>query len=408
MVVNLKKPKNEDLHTIAGIQLGTAIAEIKNKGQRDLLIISLPEGSVVAGVFTKNQFCAAPVIVAQENIKQTNKTRALIVNTGFANAGTGEIGIKDARDICKSLAFKLKIKPHEVLPFSTGVIMEPLPVKKIQKKISEAVEDLNENNWQLAAEAIMTTDTIPKAISRQVTIQGQIINITGISKGSGMIHPNMATMLAFIGMNANISSKMLNQLIQEVTKESFNCISVDGDTSTNDSFIMMSTNQADHSQINLDNKDYYALKSVMLDVAINLAQAIVRDGEGATKFITIKICEALNYTEAKKIAMTIACSLLVKTAFFASDANLGRILSAIGNGEAEGLDIKNINIYLNDLLFAEAGALAASYNADSAQLEMKKSEIELRVMLGRGDGSVTIWTSDLSYDYVKINAEYRT
>ena len=408
MAVNLKKPDNKDLHPIAGIILGTSMANLKNEDTRDLLIISLPEGATVTGVFTTNQFCAAPVIIARKNLKLTNKIRALIINTGSANAGMGDLGLNDSLAICEFLASKLNIKKDEVLPFSTGEIMKPLPVEKIKKAIPSAIKNFQEDNWLLSAESIMTTDTIPKATSRKIKIQGQIITVTGISKGSGMIHPNMATMLAFIGMDINIAPNIQDKLIEEVTQESFNCISVDGDTSTNDSFVLISTNKAKNKLITEDSVDYKVLKAAVLEVAKELAQAIIKDGEGASKFITIKVVGAQTYDEAKEVAMGVACSSLVKTAFFASDANLGRVLSAIGNCKLNNFDVENIDISLNNILFAERGSKAQNYHEDTIQTEMKKSEILLTISLRRGDEQAVIWTSDLSHEYVKINSEYRT
>jgi len=408
MAVNLKRPLNKNLSSVPGISLGITSAGLKNKNQKDLLLILLPKNSIVSGVFTQNKFCAAPVMVAKNNIKTTKAIRALIVNTGSANAGTGKNGLKDAKDICNYLALQLNIKPNQVLPFSTGLIMTPLPVQKIKNSIFSLLKNLKENNWLLASKAIMTTDTIPKAISTNLKIDKNLIHITGISKGSGMIHPEMATMLAFIGTDVNISKKMLNQLIKEVTQVTFNCISVDGDTSTNDSFVIMSTSNAKNNEIKKDNKDYKRLKSTILEVANNLAQSIIRDGEGATKFISIDIRGANSLDEARKVGMAIACSPLVKTAFFASDANLGRVLSAIGNSKVSNLDVSKIKISLNNIIFAEKGSLAKAYNEIKIKKEMKKSEINLKIFLNRGRAELVTWTSDLSHDYVKINAEYRT
>ena len=408
MAVNLKKPDNKNLHPIKGIVLGTSEANLKNEDTRDLLIIYLTEGATVSGVFTINQFCAAPVIVARNNLKLSNKIRALIINTGSANAGMGDTGLKDSLEICKFLAAKLKIKKDEVLPFSTGEIMKPLQVEKIKKAIPSAINDFQEDNWLLSAESIMTTDTVPKATSRKIKIQDQIVTITGISKGSGMIHPNMATMLAFIGMDVNISQNMQDKLIKEVTQETFNCISVDGDTSTNDSFVLISTNKVKNKVITENTNDYKTLKAAVLELAKELAQAIIRDGEGASKFITIKVIGALTIDEAREVAMSVACSSLVKTAFFASDANLGRVLSAIGACQLNNFDIKDINISLNDILFAEGGGKSKTFHEDIIQTEMKKSEISLIISLKRGNEQVVIWTSDLSHEYVKINSEYRT
>lgn len=408
MSVNLKRPNKENILNISGIKLSTAESGLKYNNRKDLALIALDEGAVVAGVFTKNQFIAAPVVIAKSNLNIGPHKRAFIINTGSANAGTGKKGLEDAKEICNVLASSLKIDSNEILPFSTGVIMAYLPTDKIKESIPLLVDNLNADNWLDAAEAIMTTDTIPKAASTSGVIDDSKILVTGISKGSGMINPNMATMLAFIGTNANINAEMLQELIKEVTEKTFNKISVDGETSTNDSFIIVATNKADHKQITSKNKHYEILKDLLMDNAMELSQAIIRDGEGATKFIEIVVEQGENEKECDEIAKVIANSALVKTAFFASDPNLGRILAALGNAQIEGLDPSLINIFLNDLLFAKNGSIAADYTELKGSEEMNKNEICLKIQMGRGLATSTMWTTDLSYDYVKINSEYRT
>lgn len=408
MSVNLKRPNKENILNISGIKLSTAESGLKYNNRKDLALIALDEGAVVAGVFTKNQFIAAPVVIAKSNLNIGPHKRAFIINTGSANAGTGKKGLEDAKEICNVLASSLKIDSNEILPFSTGVIMAYLPTDKIKESIPLLVDNLNADNWLDAAEAIMTTDTIPKAASTSGVIDDSKILVTGISKGSGMINPNMATMLAFIGTNANISAEMLQELIKEVTEKTFNKISVDGETSTNDSFIIVATNKADHKQITSKNKHYEILKDLLMDNAMELSQAIIRDGEGATKFIEIVVEQGENEKDCDEIAKVIANSALVKTAFFASDPNLGRILAALGNAQIEGLDPSLINIFLNDLLFAKNGSIAADYTELKGSEEMNKNEICLKIQMGRGLATSTMWTTDLSYDYVKINSEYRT
>ena len=408
MSVNLKRPNKENILNISGIKLSTAESGLKYNNRKDLALIALDEGAVVAGVFTKNQFIAAPVVIAKSNLNIGPHKRAFIINTGSANAGTGKKGLEDAKEICNVLASSLKIDSNEILPFSTGVIMAYLPTDKIKESIPLLVDNLNADNWLDAAEAIMTTDTIPKAASTSGVIDDSKILVTGISKGSGMINPNMATMLAFIGTNANINAEMLQELIKEVTEKTFNKISVDGETSTNDSFIIVATNKADHKQITSKNKHYEILKDLLMDNAMELSQAIIRDGEGATKFIEIVVEQGENEKECDEIAKVIANSALVKTAFFASDPNLGRILAALGNAQIEGLDPSLINIFLNDLLFAKNGSIAADYSELRGSEEMNKNEICLKIQMGRGLATSTMWTTDLSYDYVKINSEYRT
>ena len=408
MAINLKMPINKELLSIPGVKLATLSAGLKYKDRKDLMLMVFDDRSIVSGTFTQNKFCAAPVVVSKNHLKLTSAIKALIVNTGSANAGTGDRGMEDAESICESLALALKVMPRQILPFSTGVIMTPLPAGKINKAIPNLVRGLGANNWLGAAEAIMTTDTIPKAVSKSILIQDQKVTITGISKGSGMIHPNMATMLAFISTDANISLAMLQKLNKEITDTTFNCISVDGDTSTNDSFMIAATNQSKHSKVVKEDSNYKILKSAIFDIALELSQAIIRDGEGATKFITIEILGGNNVDECREVGMSIAKSPLVKTAFFASDPNLGRILAAIGNSNLKNLDISIIDLYINEILFACRGVIAKDFDELKIQKEMKNSEIYLKVNLNKGSHKSSVWTTDLSYEYVKINAEYRT
>jgi len=408
MAINLKKPNLNDIFLVPGIQLAVTEAGIKYKDKKDLALILADEGSHAAAVFTKNKFIAAPVIIAKKNLKQSSRIRACIINTGSANAGTGKNGLINAQNTCDRLASQFHIKSDEVLPFSTGVIMKHLPMEKINQGISALALKLNKATWIEVAEAIMTTDTVPKVCSKKIMLNDEEVVITGIAKGSGMIHPNMATMLAFITINASIEHNLLTQIVSEVTEETFNLISVDGDTSTNDSFVVISTNKTKKIIVDEQDADFKKLHNIILEVARYLAHAIVRDGEGATKFIKIQVCNGQSKLDCKEIAKKIAHSPLIKTAFFASDPNLGRIMAAIGNAEVSNIDISKINIYLNDYLFAENGALATSYDEAIANKEMKKEEISLKIDLQNGNASQNFYTTDLSYDYVKINAEYRT
>jgi glutamate N-acetyltransferase/amino-acid N-acetyltransferase len=407
MPVNLNPPVAA--LPVAGVSLGFAQANIKRENRKDLLVIGLCGGARVAGVFTKNRFCAAPVIVAREHLATGSNIRALLVNTGNANAGTGEQGLADAHSTCAALAGLLGCQAAQILPFSTGVIMEPLPVAKIAAGLPAAVANMSEDNWLNAAEAIMTTDIVAKAISRQVIIDGVTVTITGIAKGSGMIHPNMATMLGYIATDAGLSQSLLQQLVTEAANRSFNCITVDGDTSTNDSLMLIATGKSLLPEISsVDSTAYGALLEAISEVAIYLAQAIVRDGEGATKFITIKIEGGRDEDECRKIGYAIAHSPLVKTAFFASDPNLGRILAAIGYAGVDDLDVAALQLYLDDVLVAEHGGRASSYSEADGQRVMQQSDITIRVVLNRGGVNATLWTCDFSYDYVKINASYRS
>ncbi len=405
MPVNLTTPAADSLLSIAGFSLGVAHAGIKYPNRKDLLVMQLCEGAQVAGVFTTNRFCAAPVIVAREHLAQSEDIRALVVNTGNANAGTGEQGMQDARDTCAALAGLLGCKPSQILPFSTGVIMEPLPVDKIAAGLPAAVANAIENNWFDAAHAIMTTDIVAKAVSRQIQIDGKTVTVTGMSKGSGMIHPNMATMLGYIATDAAVEQALLQQIVTEATNRSFNCITVDGDTSTNDALMLVATGK---SGATISKTNCAALQAVVTEVATVLAQAIVRDGEGATKFITVQVEGGKDEAECRKIGYAIARSPLVKTAFFASDPNLGRILAAIGYAGVDDLDVAKIQMYLDDVLVAENGGRAASYKEADGQRVMQQSDIGIRVELNRGAANATLWTCDFSYDYVKINASYRS
>jgi glutamate N-acetyltransferase/amino-acid N-acetyltransferase len=408
MPVNLVAPDPASLLPVAGVRLGIASAGIKKPGRRDITLIELAPGSQVAGVFTQNRFCAAPVTVCRQHLL-VGAIRALVINTGNANAGTGEEGLKHARQTCEAVAGLFGCKAENVLPFSTGVILEPLPVDKIRPALPAAKADLASDHWSEAAHAIMTTDIVAKGASRQTQIGGKTVTVTGIAKGSGMIHPNMATMLGYVATDAAIAPALMQQLVKDVADVSFNCVTVDGDTSTNDSFILIATGQAGNSAIaDVASTDYAALKAALAEVAIELAQAMARDGEGATKFMTIAVEGGRDRAECKQIAYAIARSPLVKTAFFASDPNLGRILAAIGYAGVMDLDVSALKVYLGDVLVAEEGGRAASYTEAQGAAVMKEAEISVRVALGRGDENATVWTCDFSYDYVKINAEYRS
>lgn len=409
MPVNLTSPVAAQLLPVAGVSLGIAEAGIKHPNRKDLLVMQLCSGARVAGVFTNNRFCAAPVMVAREHLGQPDGIRALLINTGNANAGTGEQGMQDALTTCAALAGLLNCRPTQILPFSTGVIMEPLPVAKIVLGLPGAVADMRDDNWFDAAQAIMTTDIVAKAISKQVVVDGVQITITGIAKGSGMIHPNMATMLGYIATDAAISQQLLQEMAREAANHSFNCITVDGDTSTNDALMLIATGKSTLHEVSaFDSTAYYTLLEAITEVSIFLAQAIVRDGEGATKFITVKVEGGNNTEECKKIGYAIARSPLVKTAFFASDPNLGRILAAIGYAGVADLDVAALRLYLDDVLVAENGGRAASYREEDGQRIMQQSDITIRVVLNRSTATVTLWTCDFSYDYVKINASYRS
>jgi glutamate N-acetyltransferase/amino-acid N-acetyltransferase len=405
MPVNLITPVAAQLLPVAGVSLGIAEAGIKRANRKDLLVIKLDDGATVAGVFTTNRFCAAPVTVAKEHLAAGRGVRALVVNTGNANAGTGEQGMSAARTTCAELAKLLGCAPEQVLPYSTGVIMEPLPVDKIVAGMPQAIANLKVDNWHDAAHAIMTTDIVAKAVSRQVQIGGRTVTVTGISKGSGMIHPNMATMLGYIATDAGVEQALLQEMVRDAANKSFNCITVDGDTSTNDALMLIATGK---SGVQITAGERAAMQAVITDVATVLAQAIVRDGEGATKFITIKVEGGKDEAECKKIGYAIAHSPLVKTAFFASDPNLGRILAAIGYAGVDDLNVATLKLYLDDVLVAENGGRAASYQEEDGARVMQQSDITIRVVLNRGPVDATLWTCDFSYDYVKINASYRS
>jgi glutamate N-acetyltransferase/amino-acid N-acetyltransferase len=409
MPVNLQAPVEGDLLPVPGITLGVAEANIRKPNRKDLLVMQLTPGSRVAGVFTQNRFCAAPVVLCKEHLAAGAEIRALVVNTGNANAGTGEEGLKNARETCRKVAELLGCSEQQVLPFSTGVIMEPLPIDRIVAGLPACVSGLKQDNWLNAANAIMTTDIVAKGVSRTLQLGGKTITVTGIAKGSGMIHPNMATMLGYIVTDAAISQAALEALIHHAVNRSFNCITVDGDTSTNDSLVLVATGQAGNAEIaDTASADYLALRDAMTGVATELAQAIVRDGEGATKFMTIHVQGGRDEAECRKVGYAIAHSPLIKTAFFASDPNLGRILAAIGYAGIADLDVNNLKLYLGDVLVAENGGRAASYQEADGQRVMKEAEITVRVDLGRGTAEATVWTCDFSYDYVKINADYRS
>jgi glutamate N-acetyltransferase/amino-acid N-acetyltransferase len=411
MAVNSPIPVPSDLKAVAGIELGHAEAGIRKANRKDLLIMRLTEAATVSGVFTKNRFCAAPVQVCQEHLSQRDATkpiRALVVNTGNANAGTGEAGLANANATCEALAALLKCEPSQILPFSTGVILEPLPVDRLKAGLPQAIANLQSDNWFNAALSIMTTDTQPKAASRQVAINGHTITLTGISKGAGMIKPNMATMLGFMATDAKVAQPVLDHLLKQVADRSFNCITIDGDTSTNDSFILVATGASPLEVNRIDSPEYSALSAAVLDLSQQLAQAIVRDGEGATKFITVTVEDGKDVEECRKIAYSIAHSPLVKTAFFASDPNLGRILAAIGYAGVEDLDVTQLNLYLDDVWVAKNGGRNPDYQETDGQRVMKQSEITVRVKLARGTSAATIWTCDLSHEYVTINADYRS
>jgi len=419
MPVNLPEIIPSSLTPIQGIRLGWAESHIKQANRKDLLVIDIAEGSSVSGVFTQNRFCAAPVTLCKKHLEavkanNTSSIRALVINTGNANAGTGEQGMLDSVTTCESLAEIMNIPVESILPFSTGVILEHLPMDKLLAGLPHAVNNLAENNWADAAEAIITTDIIPKAYSTHINLGQERVNITGISKGSGMIHPNMATMLGYVATDANIAQPLLDSITKEITDLSFNCISVDGDTSTNDSFIVIATGKSNAPAItSRSDEGFQTLYNALLETAQYLAKAIVRDGEGATKFITVTVKGALSVDEAKTIGFSIGKSPLVKTAMFASDPNLGRVLAAIGYASREceslaNLDTNELELYFGDVLVAEKGGRANSYIEDQGQAIMNQPEINITVQLHRGNEQATIWTCDFSYDYVKINAEYRT
>jgi glutamate N-acetyltransferase/amino-acid N-acetyltransferase len=409
MPVRYTPPRPENLLPVKGVVVGTASAKIKKWQRDDLLLAAFDVGSVAAGVFTRNRFAAAPVAVCRRHLAASHEIRALIVNAGNANAGTGAAGIATAEATCAAVASILDCAPLQVLPFSTGVIMEPLPVDKIVDALPAAHRELAPDRWFAAASAIMTTDTVPKGASRRVTVDGVPITATGIAKGAGMIHPNLATMLSFIATDAPVAVALLRELTREIADVSFNCATVDGDTSTNDSFVIVATGKATIAPITRSDDPRVApVRAALTEVAVALAQAIVRDGEGATKFMTIRVEGGRDAAECRRTALAIAHSPLVKTAFFASDPNLGRIVCAIGNGAAPDQDPARVSFWLDDVQVVADGARAASYTEGAGQRVMKNDEITVRVALGRGDAAATVWTCDFSHDYVSINADYRS
>jgi glutamate N-acetyltransferase / amino-acid N-acetyltransferase len=412
MPVNLAAPDAQSLHPVPGVRIGTAMAGMRKANRRDLVVFELAEGSAVGAVFTANRFCAAPVQVCREHLalgSPGSGIRALLINTGNANAGTGADGLQRARRSCASLGSLLAVQPQQVLPFSTGVIMETLPVERIEAALPAALGDLHAAHWLDAASGIMTTDTVPKAVSRQLLIDGQTVTVTGVSKGAGMIRPNMATMLGFVATDAVIEPALLQTLAQRAADLSFNRITIDGDTSTNDSFVLVATQQAGHAPIDtLDSPAGRALRDAVIAVSQQLAQAIVRDGEGATKFITVRVQGGRDEAECRLVAYAIAHSPLVKTAFFASDPNLGRILAAVGYAGIADLDQTLIDLHLDDVHVVQQGGRHPAYREEDGQRVMKRSEITIGVHLHRGAAEATVWTCDLSTEYVSINADYRS
>ncbi|MFC2589679.1 MAG: bifunctional glutamate N-acetyltransferase/amino-acid acetyltransferase ArgJ [Ottowia sp.] len=411
MPVHLSPPDAASLHPVSGVRIGVAEAGIRKAGRKDLTVMLLDEGASVGGVFTQNRFCAAPVQVCREHLAAGAGAdiRALVINTGCANAGTGAAGLAAARRTCDALAAQLGVRPQQVLPFSTGVILEPLPLERLQAGLPAALADAQPAHWLKAAEGIMTTDTVPKARSMKASVGGAPVTVTGISKGAGMIRPNMATMLGFVATDACVAPGLMPQLARALAESSFNRVTVDGDTSTNDSFIVIATNKAAHAPVqSLQSPEGQALFAALLEVARWLAQAIVRDGEGATKFITVQVEGGQNAAECRQVAYAIAHSPLVKTAFFASDPNLGRILAAIGYAGIADLDTEKIDLYLDGVHVATRGGRHPDYREEDGQRVMKQPEITVRVSLGRGAASETVWTCDLSHEYVSINADYRS
>ena len=412
MAVNSPIPVASDLKPVAGIRLGHAEAGIRKANRKDVLVMELASTATVAGVFTTNRFCAAPVQVCKAHLESSNMQagpiRALVVNTGNANAGTGDAGLANANKTCEALAALLGCDASQILPFSTGVILEPLPVDRLIAGLPQAIANLQEDNWFAAAEAIMTTDTQPKAASASIVIGGKTVQMTGISKGAGMIKPNMATMLGYLAMDARIAQPVLDHLVKRTADKSFNCITIDGDTSTNDSFMLIATGAGSLEINDVDTPEYAELETAVIALAQKLAHMIIRDGEGATKFITVAVEEGSSVEECRKIAYSIAHSPLVKTAFFASDPNLGRILAAIGYAGVDDLDVSKLNLYLDDVWVARNGGRHPDYKEEDGQRVMKQSEITIRVRLARGNAEATVWTCDLSHDYVSINADYRS
>jgi glutamate N-acetyltransferase/amino-acid N-acetyltransferase len=409
MAVNLQAPRAEELLPVAGVELGFAEAGIRKVRRHDLMLMRCVAGTRAAGVFTRNAFAAAPVQVCRRHLTLGSEVRALVVNAGNANCGTGVAGLEAAERTCRRAADLLGCAAAQVLPFSTGVILEPLPVDRVERALPACLASLGRDQWLGAAQAMMTTDTVPKGASRRVDIGGRTVTVTGIAKGVGMLQPDMATMLAFIATDADVSAACLASMVKSVADGSFNRVTVDGDTSTNDSFVLLATRQAGHEEIRDPASDAgRRLEACILEVASALAQSIARDGEGATKFMTIRVEGGRDEAEAVRTARSIANSPLVKTAFFASDPNLGRLIMAIGNAGIDGLDTAGVDLYLGDVLVISRGGRASSYREEDGAAAMRPAEISVRVLLGRGTVAATVWTCDFSYDYVKINAEYRT
>ncbi len=409
MAVNLPLPQAANLKPVAGVELGWAEAGIRKQNRKDVLVVTVPEGTAVAGVFTRNRFCAAPVQVCREHLAPGAGIRAIVVNTGNANAGTGEPGLAASRATCDALAGLLGLTPQQILPFSTGVILEPLPVDRLVAGLPQALQNRAPDNWLQAAEAIMTTDTQPKAASRSIVLGGKTVTLSGISKGAGMIRPNMATMLGFIATDAAVAQPVLQSLVSHAADHSFNSITIDGDTSTNDSFVLLATGQSGAPLIDSPtHADYAALRDALTDLAQELAQMIVRDGEGATKLMTIQVEQGASVDECRKVAYAVAHSPLVKTAFYASDPNLGRILAAVGYAGIDDLDVGRVNLWLDDVWVAKDGGRNPDYREEDGQRVMKQAEITVRIALGRGAAATTVWTCDFSHEYVSINADYRS
>ena len=408
MAVNLQIPSESEIFPVAGVEIGVTEAGIRKANRRDLTVFRLAEGTSVAGVFTRNRFCAAPVQVCQAHLAAGGPISALVINTGNANAGTGEEGLKKANDTCDALGKLLGVPASQILPFSTGVILEPLPLDRLVAGLPAAIADLAADHWSSAAHGIMTTDTLPKISSAKVQIDGKTVTFTGISKGAGMIRPNMATMLSFLATDAGIAQPLLRKLAVEIADASFNRITVDGDTSTNDSFIIAATGKSGVNVNSESDAAYAAVRDALTAAALELATKIVRDAEGATKFMTIRVEEAGTTEEALKVAYAVAHSPLVKTAFFASDPNLGRILAAVGYAGIDDLDVSNIRLWLDDVLVAKNGGRNPDYQEADGQRVMKQAEISVRIALGRGQVSDTVYTCDFSHEYVSINADYRS
>lgn len=394
------------LTPVSGVRIGVASAGIKKQGRKDLVVFEVVEGSRVAATFTRNAFCAAPVVTARSHL-QTTTPRYLLINTGNANAGTGKSGLADAETCCRELASLVDVAVEAVLPFSTGVIGEPLPVERITAALPGLLQSLNEDNWKEAAEGILTTDTIPKGVSSKIEINDKVVTITGISKGSGMIRPDMGTMLAYVATDADIEQDLLQRCLIDAVNASFNRITVDGDTSTNDACVLMATGKSGVT-INQDSPELAEFEAALEAVMIELAQLIVRDGEGASKFVSVVVRGGRTQVECAQVAYTIALSPLVKTALFASDPNWGRILAAVGRAGIDSLELEKVTIYLGEICIVEHGGRSSTYTEEQGQAVMSRDEIVITVELDRGEAETTVWTCDLSYDYVKINAEYRT